>query len=33
MVGIREVKSENWRKEVNATAEKMVGKNFLAKIS
>jgi hypothetical protein len=30
MVGIR-VKSENWRKEENATKPKMLGKNFLVK--
>jgi hypothetical protein len=31
MVGIRVVKSENWRKEENATKPEMLGKNFLAK--
>src|SRR5205085_7203 len=31
MVGIRVVRSENWRKEENATKPKKVGKNFLAK--
>jgi len=32
MVGIRVEESENWRKEVDATKAKKLGKNFLAKI-
>jgi hypothetical protein len=32
MVVIRVEESENWRKEVDATKAKKLGKNFLAKI-